>query len=205
MVSAEILLIIAISGISIMGFSQTDVVYKLQFNAWQILRKKEYYRLFTHAFVHGGWMHLIVNMFVLWSFGRGVLYLFSIYFNVNPTLLFLLLFATAIPISSLYSLQKEKNNYHYNAVGASGAVTAVVFASIFLEPYSTIYIYFIPVPGIVFGAIYLIYSKYMSNRGTDNIGHDAHFWGAVYGFFFPLVMEPGLAKLFFYKLLSFSL
>ena len=155
MVSAEILLIIAISGISIMGFSQTDVVYKLQFNAWQILRKKEYYRLFTHAFVHGGWMHLIVNMFVLWSFGRGVLYLFSIYFNVNPTLLFLLLFATAIPISSLYSLQKEKNNYHYNAVGASGAVTAVVFASIFLEPYSTIYIYFIPVPGIVFGAITL--------------------------------------------------
>ncbi|MFT3737179.1 MAG: rhomboid family intramembrane serine protease [Breznakibacter sp.] len=203
MVSSELFLIIAISGISIMGFSQPDIIYKLQFNAWQILRKKEYYRLFTHAFVHGGWMHLIVNMFVLWSFGRGVIYLFSAYFNVNPTLLFLLLFATAIPVSSLYSLQKEKNNYHYNAVGASGAVTAVVFASIFLEPYSTIYIYFIPVPGIVFGAVYLVYSKYMSNRGMDNIGHDAHFWGAVYGFFFPLVLDPSLAKLFFYKLLSF--
>lgn len=197
-------MIIAIAGVSIMAFSQTDIIYKLQFNAWQILRKKEFYRLFTHAFVHADWMHLLVNMFVLWSFGGAAIALFNGYLGGNGTLLFLILFLSAIPISSLYSLQKEKNNYHYNAVGASGAVTALVFSTIFFAPYNTIYIYFIPVPSIVFGVLYLVYSGYMAKRGNDNIGHDAHFWGAVYGFTFPAIIEPELLKLFFYKLVTFT-
>jgi membrane associated rhomboid family serine protease len=202
---AHIFVILAIAGVSIMAFSQTDIIYKLQFNAWQILRKKEFYRLFTHALVHADWMHLLLNMFVLWSFGAAAIQLFSIYLPINGTLLFLILFVTAIPISSLYSLQKQKNNYHYNAVGASGAVTAVVFTTIFFSPYSTIYLYFIPIPSILFGALYLGYSGYMAKRGNDNIGHDAHFWGAVYGFVFPAIMEPELLKVFFQKLVTFSL
>jgi membrane associated rhomboid family serine protease len=202
---AHIFVILAIAGISIMAFSQTDIIYKLQFNAWQILRKKEYYRLFTHALVHADWMHLLLNMFVLWSFGAAAIQLFSIYLPINGTILFLVLFVTAIPISSLYSLQKQKNNYHYNAVGASGAVTAVVFTTIFFSPYSTIYLYFIPIPSILFGILYLAYSGYMGKRGNDNIGHDAHFWGAVYGFVFPAIMEPELLRVFFEKLVTFTL
>jgi membrane associated rhomboid family serine protease len=200
-----LIVIIAIIGlVSVMGFSNSDVVYRLQFNAWQVIRKKEYYRLVSHALVHGGWAHLLLNMFVLWSFGRGVMQLFTIYLGGNGVVLFLILFISAIPISSLYSLQKHKNDYHYNAIGASGGVMAVVFASIFLEPYSLIYVYFIPIPGILFGVIYLIYTKIMSTRNNDNIGHDAHFFGAMYGFLFPLLFEPRLAFLFFQKLISFQ-
>jgi membrane associated rhomboid family serine protease len=201
---AHLFIIATISIISIIAFYNYSIIEKLEFNAWQILRKREYYRLFTHAFVHGGWMHLLFNMFVLFSFGGSLIMLFEAYLGVNGGLMFLILFMSAIPISSLYSLKKEKNNLRYNAVGASGAVTAVLFASIFLEPYSGIAVFPIPfpIPGIIFGVIYLVYSKIMADRNVDNIGHDAHFWGALYGFFFPVLLEPQLAKLFFYKLFS---
>ncbi|MBN2742333.1 rhomboid family protein [Breznakibacter xylanolyticus] len=199
-----ILIIAAIGIVSVYGFSNADIVYKLQFNAWQIIKKKEYHRLISHALVHGGWMHLLLNMFVLYSFGQGIIMLFNMYFPGFGTALFVVLFISAIPISSLYSLQKEKNNYHYNAIGASGGVMAVVFTSVFLEPYHLIYVYFIPVPAILFGIIYLIYTKIMANRNQDNIGHDAHFWGALYGFVFPLIIEPKLGLVFLAKLLSFK-
>jgi len=198
-----LVVILIIGIISFIAFSNTDLQYKLQFNAYQIIHRRQYYRMFSHAFVHSGWGHLLLNLFVLYSFGRGVTYQFAGYLGINGDLLFLILFISAIPISSLYSLSKEKNNPHYNAVGASGAVMAVVFASIFLEPYSMIYLYFIPIPGIVFGVLFLIYTKYMSYRGNDNIGHDAHFWGAVYGFFFPAIFNPELLQLFIHKIISF--
>jgi membrane associated rhomboid family serine protease len=202
--SLHIAVIIIISAISIYGFSNHAVVEKLQFNAWQIVNKKEYYRLFTHALVHGGWTHLIINMFVLYSFGNATIYYFKEYLGINGELWFMILFISSIPFSSLYSLFKEKGNYYYNAVGASGGVTAIVFTTILFDPYNLIYIYFIPVPGIVFGIIYLVYTKIMSTKNIDNIGHDAHFWGAVYGFFFPILFYPQLAKLFFIKLINFK-
>jgi len=200
----HIYLIAIISAVSIMGFYHSQIVDKYLFNAWQILKKREYYRLLTHGFVHGGWMHLLFNMFVLFSFGGTLIMLFEAYLGFNGSLLFLILFLSAIPISSLYSLQKERNNLRYNALGASGGVTAVLFACIFLEPYSGIVVFPIPfpIPGILFGVIYLIYSKIMASRNIDDIGHDAHFWGALYGFFFPVLFEPQLAKIFFFKLFS---
>lgn len=199
----SIIIIIAISLVSIAGFSQPELIYRYQFNAWQIKHRKEYIRLISHGFFHGSWGHLLINMFVLWSFGRAVIHYFRISLPGNSNLMFLLFFFTALVASSLYSLAKEKDNYNYNAIGASGAVSAVVFASILYNPYGIIYLYFIPMPGILLGVGYLIYSRIMSQRNQDNIGHDAHFWGAVYGFIFPLLFNPGLIQHFFSELLTF--
>jgi len=197
----SIIIIIVISLISIAGFSQPELIYKYQFNAWQIKNRKEYIRLISHGFFHGSWMHLLINMFVLFSFGRAVIHYFKISLPGNSNILFLIFFFSGIVISSIYSYIKEKNNYNYNAIGASGAVSAVVFASILYDPYGIIYLYFIPVPGIVLGIGYLVYSRIMSTKNVDNIGHDAHFWGAVYGFVFPIILNPKLIIHFINKLL----
>ncbi len=198
------IIIIVISIISIVAFSQPQITLKYQFNAWQIIHRKEYRRLISHAFFHAGWMHLLINMFVLYSFGRAVLYYFGAFFTGMTDIRYLLLFLTAIPVSSLYSLYKERDNPHYNAIGASGAVSAVVFTSIFFDPYSPILFFgILPIPGIIFGFLYLFYSKYMSGKNIDNVGHDAHFWGALYGFIFPLFYDPSLIFRFFEQLVSF--
>ncbi len=198
------IIIIAVTAIiSYMAFNRTELIYRYQFNAWQIIHRKEYYRLITHGFLHGGWMHLIINMMVLFSFGRAVLYYFQV-ITTWPQMLFLFFYLTAIVISSFYSLSKHRNNYNYNAIGASGAVSAVVFASIVFDPYNPILLFaIIPIPGILFGALYLIYSGYMARKEIDNIGHDAHFWGAVYGLAFPIILQPRLFQYFIHQLLNF--
>ncbi|MCU4162591.1 rhomboid family intramembrane serine protease [Carboxylicivirga caseinilyticus] len=198
--TVAIIIIIAISAISIAGFSQNELIYKYQFNAWQIKHRKEYIRLISHGFFHADWMHLLINMFVLYSFSDAVIYYFAQSLPGNPNLLFIVFFFSAIAVSSLYSFVKEKDNYNYNAIGASGAVSAVVFASILYDPYATIYLYFIPVPGVVLGIGYLVYSRIMSKKNIDNIGHDAHFWGAVYGMVFPIIFEPRLLIDFFQQI-----
>ncbi len=199
--NVAIILIIAICAISIAGFNQVELIYKYQFNAWQIKHRKEYVRLISHGFFHSGWMHLLINMFVLYSFGDAVIFYFSRSLPGNSNLLFILFFLSAIVFSSLYSFGKEKDNYNYNAIGASGAVSAVVFASILYNPYGIIYLYFIPVPGILLGIGYLVYSKIMAKRNVDNIGHDAHFWGAVYGLLFPILFQPALLRTFIEQVL----
>lgn len=197
-----IILILIIVGVSMAGFNRVELVYRYQFNAWQIKHRKEYIRLLSHGFFHGSWGHLLINMFVMWSFGGAVLYYFEQTIPANSSLLFVFFFLSAIVVSSLYSYSKEKDNYNYNAVGASGGVSALVFASILYNPYGTILVYFIPVPGILLGVGYLIYSRVMAQRGQDNIGHDAHFFGAVYGLVFPILFNHSLfnsfiAQLFF--------
>jgi len=110
---------------------------------------------------------------------------------LNGTFLFTLLYVTALPVSSAVSYRKHKDNPYYTAIGASGAVSAVVFANIFYDPWNLLYFFgIIPIPGIIFGAGYLYYSYYMSRKNIDNVGHDAHFWGAVYGFIFPVLIHP---------------
>ncbi len=199
-----IILIGAIVIFSVMAFSQTTLLYRYQFNAYQIIHRKQYIRLISHGFLHGSWTHLLVNMFVLYSFGRAVIFHLNQAFPGRGIVLFLLLFFSSLVFSSLYSLFREKDNPHYNAIGASGAVSAVVFASIFFSPYSMLYLFMaIPVPGIVFGIGYLIYSRIMAQRNVDNIGHDAHFWGAVFGFIFPILYKPSLFIDFIHELIPF--
>ncbi|MCU4157224.1 rhomboid family intramembrane serine protease [Carboxylicivirga sp. A043] len=201
----SIIIIIVISLISIAGFSQPELIYKYQFNAWQIKNRKEYVRWISHGFFHADWVHLFVNMYVLFFFGGSLLYSFKWSIPVNSNIAFLILVFSAFVISSLKSYLKEQNNYNYNAIGASGAVSAVVFANILYDPLAMYGFFFIrkPIlPAILFGIGYLIYSGYMSKKNVDNIGHDAHFWGAVYGFVFPIFLNPSLLVRFFNELLS---
>ena len=190
--------------ISYIAFSNHDLASKLQFNAAQIIHRKEYYRLVSHAFIHANWSHLIVNMFVLYFFGRNIEVYFAYYFGNKATAFFLLLYFGGILASNALALIKHKNNYYYNAVGASGAVSAVLFATIFFQPWEPLYLFAIlPVPGILFAIAYLLYSYQMGKKSTDNVAHDAHFLGAAFGFIFPILLQPNLFDRFIDNLFSF--
>lgn len=202
-----ILLIIITSIISVVAFKNRDLFFKLQFNAYQVVHRKQWYRLISHGFVHANWSHLIVNMFVLYFFGQTTEQMLHELTNAGilsfPTLIFILFYFSALIISSSISLVKHKDDHWYNAVGASGAVAAVIFFSIFFNPWERLYFYaIIPIPGIVFAILYIVYSQYMGRKGQDNIGHEAHLMGAVYGFMFPLFIDLELIKYFMHSLVN---
>ncbi|HOT89595.1 MAG TPA: rhomboid family intramembrane serine protease [Bacteroidales bacterium] len=188
------IIILLTSAISIPAFSNRAFFDKMKFNAFIIKENKQWYRFISYGLIHADWMHLLINMFVLYSFGEQVEMMFIYIFGLKGTILFLILYVSAIFISAYPSYEKHKNNSWYNAVGASGAVSAILFSSILLLPSSKIYLLFIPfpIPAVIFGILYLIYSAYMAKKAVDNIGHDAHFWGAIYGLTFPIVLKPSL-------------
>lgn len=187
-------IIIAITCIvSILCFNGTLNGNKLIFNAYQVWHRKEWYRMLTSGIIHSGWGHLFFNMLTLFFFGRIVEQYFSAAFGGVPgAVLYVVLYVSALAISSLGDLVKYRDNWNYNALGASGAVSAVLFASILFAPKMGIYIYLIPipVPGYIFAPLYLLYCWYMAKRNMDNIGHTAHFWGAVYVMLFPIICKP---------------
>lgn len=193
----SIIIIIATVIISMIAFKNYSISESLNFNASRILQKKEYYRFVSHGFVHADWTHLLVNMFVFFSFGTYVENSFAQFESQqlisSSELSFIFLYFGGLIVASIRSFLKYKNQPWYRSVGASGAVSAVLFTSIFLSPLEKIYFYgILPVPGIVFGILYLVYSSYMNRKSNDNINHDAHIWGAVYGFVFPLFLDLGL-------------
>ncbi len=195
--------------ISIMAFNQPDLFSKLQLNPYQVYHRRQWYRLITHGFVHVDWMHLIINMYVLYMFGQNVEYLFSKLEELGYLKFYQIwytgFYLTAIIMASLLSVAKHKDDHWYNSVGASGAVSAVLFLFIFFDPYNTLRLFAIlPIPAIVFGVAYLIYSQYMSHRGNDNTNHDAHFVGAVFGFLFPLIIDVSLIHDFINAFLTFD-
>lgn len=199
-----LIVLIVIVLISMAAFSSPALMARFQLNPWSVVHRKEYVRVLSHAFLHVDWMHLLINVFVLFSFSRAVVFYFSYYLPGNADVLYLVLFLTAIPMSALFSVVKHRNNPNYNAVGASGAVSAVVFASIFFDPYNPVLLFAVlPIPGIIFGVLYLVYSAYMGRKQIDNIGHDAHFFGAVYGLIFPILYEPKLLLRFIEQLTDF--
>ena len=196
-----IILIVITVAVSFAAFNNAKMMNMLQFNASKIIYKKEYHRLITHAFVHANWEHLFVNMIVLFSFGTAMEKYFEEYFGNNHILYFFLLYFGGILASNMYALVKHYKNYFYNAVGASGAVASVLFAAIFFDPWNMIYFFgILPIPGIIFAALYLVYSYQMSNKQKDNVAHDAHFLGALFGFIFPILLNPRLFELFLDKL-----
>ena len=198
------LILIGFTGlISFLAFQNSEFAEKLQFNAAKVVHQKQYYRLVSHAFIHASWAHLLVNMFVLYFFGKAIEQYFGYYFGNKATVYFLLLYFGGILASNIWSLIKHQNDYYYNAVGASGAVSALVFAFIFFNPWEKLYLFFIPIPGIVFAVGYLFYSYQMSKNKNDNVAHDAHILGAIFGFVFPALLKPELFQQFIDKLFSF--
>ena len=138
-------------------------------------------------------------MLTLYFFGTNTeLWFQEAWGKTIGAVLYVLMYVSAIAVSSLADLKKYRNEPRYNALGASGAVSAVLFASVLFDPMMGIYIYLIPIPipGFVFAPLYLLYCWWMAKRNKDNIGHSAHFWGAVYGFVFPIICMPSLVNHF---------
>jgi membrane associated rhomboid family serine protease len=185
-----------------LAFSNGDLFSRLKFNAVDAKEPKNYYRFLTYGFIHADYLHLIVNMLVLYSFGKIVEDFFALYFPGKSEFYFLLLYLGGLFLSIIPAFGKHKNDVFYNAVGASGAVSAVLFASIILYPTGKIMLLFIPVPipAPVFGVLYIAYEYYMSKKANDNIGHDAHLWGAIFGVVYTLALKPALGLLFFEQL-----
>ncbi len=189
------LVIMAITAlVSVAAFGNVQLFGDLLFDPYLIRVRRQWYRFFSHAFVHANWSHLLVNMFVLYMFGRNVEPLLGMITGGASVVPYAVLYLGGVLFASLPSYRKHQDDPNYRAVGASGAVSAVLFAQILLLPTMGVRIMFIPVdmPAWVFGIIYLWYSWYMDKRGGDNVAHDAHFYGAVYGVLFIAVLEPSV-------------
>ena len=198
-----LIIILVTAAVSILCFIGTLDIDSLMFNASRVWHGKQWYRMLSYGLVHGGFGHLFFNMLTLYFFGNVVERYFGLAFGGSyGTVLYVFLYVSAIAVSTVGDLIRYKDNPHYNAVGASGAVSAVLFASILFEPRMGIYIYLIPipVPGFIFAPLYLLYCRYMAKRNMDNIGHTAHFWGAVYGLVFPLLFKPDIFNHFLAQL-----
>jgi membrane associated rhomboid family serine protease len=197
-----LIIVVITSLISIYAFSNAGITERLSLKPTLVYHKHQYYRILSHSLIHADWTHLIVNMYVLFIFGDVCNQYFEYYFGAKHTVLFMALYIASLIFSSLFSIFKHRNNQGYSAIGASGAVMAIVFTSIFFDPWNKLWFFgIIPIPGILFGIIYLIYSLYMGKKNIDNIGHDAHFTGAVFGFIFPLIVDFRLLNMFIEKLL----
>jgi membrane associated rhomboid family serine protease len=198
-----LIIVVITSLVSIVAFSNHKLFDELNLKPVLVYHRFHIHRIFTHALIHADWIHLIVNMYVLYIFGEVCLNNFTLYFGSKANLYYLELYLLSLVFSSIYSIFKHKNNPYYSAVGASGAVMAVVFTSIFFDPWNKLWFFgVVPVPGIIFGLLYLGYSVYMGKKNSDNIGHDAHFYGALFGFIFPIIVNYQLFGLFIDKLLG---
>jgi len=200
-----VIIVIITTIISVSAFSNRALFARLQFNPYQVYHRREWYRIITHGFLHANWAHLIINMLVLFSFGSAVEGAFrAISFHTwmkHPTLWYVIFYLISLVISSLTTLRKHKDDVWYNSVGASGAVSAVLFCSIFFDPNMTLlFMMVIPVKAYIFGPLYLLYSAYSARQAKDNINHDAHLLGAVFGFCFPLMIDFRMIQWFFEKL-----
>lgn len=174
---------------------------RYQFNAYMISHRNQWYRFITHAFLHANWPHLLINMLVLYSFGNNVERGFAFYFGESGVICFAGLYFGAIVISSVTTFKKNKDNHWYNAVGASGAVSAVLFANTVFDPFGTVLLYgILPLPSLVWSLLYIFYSAYMARQGNDNINHDAHLWGGLFGVIYTLIINPDIAISFFQQL-----
>lgn len=164
----------------------------------------EFYRFITSGLVHADIMHLAFNMFTLYFFGPYAERFYTVLFGDPNHIKFIILYVGGLICSSIYSYFKHKDNPSYMALGASGAVSGVLFATILLDPWNWLLIFgIIPVPAILFGVAYLIYSAKMAKEGKDNIGHDAHFYGAIFGLVITLAFGPmRVLELFITNLLN---
>ncbi len=174
--------------VSLKGFNDFSFFEKHKFNIGGI-RRGEQIRMIASGFLHVDEMHLFFNMFTLYFFADEVIgYLGS----VN----FLLVYFGSLIVGNLLSFYFHKNEYHYSAVGASGAVTGILYSAILLNPDMKLYMMFIPIaiPAYIFGIGYLLYSIYGMKNRVGNIGHDAHFGGAIGGYVITLILATWLFK-----------
>jgi len=201
MITLTIAIIAITCLISFNAFSNTKMMDEFIFHPPAVTRNNQWYRFITCGFVHADVMHLAFNMFTLYFFGSSWETVYVNYLGVEKYW-YLIFYFTALVVSELPSFFKNKNNYNYYSLGASGAVSAIVFSMILLSPWSTLYVFVFPVPAIVYAFLYIGYSIYMGKKGGDNVNHDAHLWGALYGVVFSIALQPSIINIFLSQLMQ---
>jgi membrane associated rhomboid family serine protease len=193
------LLLIAVTAVvSWMALNNRVLMERLILWPPAIERRHQYDRLVTHGFVHADLPHLLFNMITLFFFGRLIERFFAPYIGAVG---FVLFYLSALVVAILPTYLRHRHDPSYRSLGASGAVSAVLFAFIQLQPWSLIFVFFVPLPAILYGAMYVGYSIWMDRQGHDNVNHSAHLWGAGYGMLFTLLLEPRVAPAFLQALL----
>ena len=195
------LIIIIITGIiSFTAFSNQKMLDQLIFYPPAVGRG-QWYRFFSCGLIHADMPHLLFNMFALYIFGEGRIstptgpvyvgleYQFAQVFGQYGKLIYLAMYVFALAASIIPTYLKNKDNYHYRSLGASGAVSAVIFANILFNPLSGMGLFFIPVyiAGFLFGIIYLVVSSWLDRKGQGTINHSAHIFGALFGIGFTII------------------
>lgn len=201
MITYTLLAIILI--FSLYCFSDRTKMYKYLFHPYSIYHNKEHYRFLSHAFIHGDFIHLAFNCLALYSFGTALEdYFFPQLFGEKlGKVYYLLLFTGGIYAASFTEYFRNRNNPDYSSLGASGAISAVMFCFIMVSPSSEILLFFFPMQGWIAGVLLLGVSYYLIRRKrtsdySDNISHESHFWGALFGIAFILILKPALLKHF---------
>lgn len=186
--SLVLILILAVTCIvSFIAFKNRQVMDDLILWPPAVARKREYYRLLTYGLVHADGTHLFFNMLTLFIFGRAMAPVYNASMGIFG---FGLFYLGGLLVSILPTYLKNRNNSNYYSLGASGAVSAVLFGYILFAPWSQILVLVIPMPAIIYAVLYTAYSIYMDRRGQDHVNHSAHLWGAAYGVVFTIVMNP---------------
>lgn len=178
---------------SIMAFSNDQLYGKMILHPYSVARKQNVFTVITSGLIHADWMHLAFNMFSLYAFAFQLeVYMGHWQFGV--------LYITSLILSDLPTIAKHKNDYGYHSLGASGAVSAVIFGFILYAPFESLYILpfgrLLPIPAVVFGLLYLVYCHFASKHARDNINHDAHFYGALCGLFITAILHPEILPQF---------
>lgn len=187
--SITIVIVIITALVSFGGFSNPKIIDDLIFYPPAVSRQNQWYRFFSCGLIHADWGHLIFNMISLYFFGRLVEGAFRQLFPEGGPWIYLLMYVSALLVSLLPTYFKNRDNHYYRSLGASGAVSAVIFAGLVIAPTEKIYLFFIPIgiPGFIFAPLYLLITAYLDRQGGGSINHSAHLWGSLYGVLFILV------------------
>jgi membrane associated rhomboid family serine protease len=189
--------------ISYLAINDSDLKYKLTFSPYSVKHHNRWWLVFTHGVVHADYTHLAMNMFTLYFLGEAVEGMMRFHFGAKGPLFFILLYLGGLVFATIPAFRKHADNPGYLALGASGAVSSVVFAFIMFRPLDMLLIYgVIPIPGILLGVGYLIYESYANKQQRTNVAHDAHIAGAIFGVLFLSAVDFQIAVNFLNQIMS---
>lgn len=201
MAAVTLVLVALTCVVSILAWKRPRLFNGLIFWSPAVTRGKEYWRLLTYGFIHADGQHLIFNMVTLFFFGSAMEGHFT-QLGLPWPVGFVGFYLSALLVSIVPTWLRHRHDPNYRSLGASGAVSAVLFAFILIQPWSLIIVFVVPVPAIIYAVFYVGFSLWMERRGTDNINHSAHLWGAGYGVLFTVMLEPRVIAHFFERLVN---